>query len=116
MAADTTINPFYLRVETIRTPVVNAKYWGDTVGVNDGTEWTAPDRLTNINDVLAILAYISGQANGPKFQTVNIMGTSTQNPCLNGFVNTVDVFLVVLALGGDPYPFTNDFADCPPCP
>lgn len=116
MAVDSALNPFYLRVETIRTPVVNAKYWGDTVGVNDGTEWTPPDRLTNINDVLAILAYISGQANGPEFQTVNIMGTSTQNPCLNGFVNTVDVFLVVLALGGDPYPFTNDFANCPPCP
>ena len=116
VASDFVVNPFYLGVETIRTPLRNAKWWGDTVGGNNGVEWTPPDRLTNVNDVLALLAFISGQSIRPTFQTANLMGVSTNNACLNEYVNSVDVLLMVLALSGAPYPFTTDFAACPPCP
>jgi len=111
-----TANPFALHVETIRTPVRNAKWWGDTVGRNNGVEWTAPDRLTNVYDVLAVLAFVAGHDVQPTFQTVNLLGNSTDVPCLNEHINTVDVFLAARALAGDPYPFTTDFSNCPSCP
>lgn len=116
VASDSTVNPFYLRVETIRTPVRNAKAWGDLVGKNNGAEWTPPDRLANVFDMMAVLSFVSGSPVRPTFQAANVMGVSTDNPCLNEYVNTVDVYLLVLALSGQPYPFTTDFVACPPCP
>jgi len=105
-----------LTVETILLPSLNSKFWGDVVGINDGTEWTPPNQFTNVQDVVSLLAYIGGLAVKPTFQQVNLQGVSTSDPCLNAFANVADVFSVVRAVAGDVYPFTTNPANCPVCP
>jgi len=105
-----------LEVSTIDTPDLNFKKWGDIVGVNNGVSWTPPNKMSNINDVLAILAFNSGSPIKPTFAQVNLQGISFSDACLNAFVNTADVLAAVKAVAGDPYPFTTDPALCPVCP
>ncbi len=105
-----------LTVSTIPLPALNAKLWGDLVGTNNGLEWTPPNQFTNVNDVLAILAHISGAAIKPTFQQANLQAISSLDPCLNAFVNTADVLAAVKAVAGDPYPFTTNPLNCPACP
>ena len=104
-----------LAVPTILLPSLNNKFWGDVAGVNNGSEWTAPNRFTNVQDVVAVLAYIQGAAIKPTLQRANLEAVSAADPCLNAFVNTADVLIVVQASAGAPYPFTNDPATCPLC-
>jgi len=105
-----------LVVSTIAEPVLNFKKWGDVVGFNNGMEWTPPNRFTNVQDVVAVLANIQGVANRPAFQAVNLEAISSADPCLNDFVNTADVFIIVKAAAGDMYPFTTNPVTCPVCP
>ena len=103
-------------VSTIAEPVLNLKQWGDVAGVNNGSQWTPPNQFTNVNDILAVLAYISNAAVKPEFQRVNLQAVSSNDPCLNAFVNTADVLILVKAVAGDAYPFTTNPANCPVCP
>ncbi len=109
-------NPTPLVVQTIDTPSVNGKLWGDVAGTNNGMEWTVPNQLTNTQDILAVLAYVSNAAVKPTFQVVNLQAISAVDPCLNAFVNTADVLIVVKAAAGDAYPFTTNPGSCPVCP
>lgn len=113
---DLIVNPVPLVVHTIAEPIMNLKKWGDVAGFNNGLEWTPPNLFTNVNDILAVLAYISNAAIKPTFQMVNLQAVSSADPCLNAFVNTADVLMVVKAAAGDAYPFTTDPANCPACP
>ncbi len=92
------------------------KFWGDVVGQFIGTEWTAPNGLANVNDVLALVSRINGSANAATFETCNVQAISSDDPCLNAFINVGDVFAIVRAVGGSAYPFTLDPATCPVCP
>lgn len=92
------------------------KDWGDLVGPFNGTEWPAPDGFANVNDVMAVLAYIRGTGITPDFTVVNVQAQSSNDPCLNDFVNVADLFGIVRAVGGELYPFTTDPTQCPPCP
>ncbi len=92
------------------------KLWGDLVGTNNDLDWTPPNQFTNVNDVLAILAYITNATIKPTFQQANLQAISSTDPCINAFVNTADVLAGVKAVAGDPYPFTTDPASCPVCP
>jgi len=106
-----------LALQTINLPSNNAKFWGDVSGPFNGVEWTPPDQFTNVTDPLAILARISGIAPVlPAFTRVNVQAVSSVDPCLNAFVNTADLFIVVKAVEGIPYPFVADPALCPVCP
>lgn len=105
-----------LTVNTIPVPALNNKLWGDLVGSNGGTEWTPPNQFTNVNDILGVLAYLANQAVKPTFQQANLQAVSSNDPCLNALVNTADVLIVVRAVAGDGYPFTNNPALCPSCP
>jgi len=116
VGSDGTPNPNVLPVETIRLPTLNNKLWGDVAGSNNGSEWTPPNLFTNVNDILAVVAYISNAAIKPTFQMVNVQAVSSADPCLNAFVNTADVFIVVKAAAGDAYPFATNPANCPVCP
>lgn len=93
-----------------------AKDWADVVGMNNGLEWTPPNGLANVNDILAILSYISGNNPSPTFYRANLQVISFNDPCLNWLVNTGDLFATVLAVNGQPYPFVTDPALCPVCP
>ncbi len=105
-----------LAVSTIAEPTMNLKKWGDVVGVNSGTEWTPPNLFTNVNDVLAVLAFITNATIKPTFQQANLEAISSTDPCLNAFVNTADVLILVKAVAGDAYPFMTSPASCPVCP
>jgi len=105
-----------LVANTIAEPILNLKKWGDVTGVNNGSEWTPPNLFTNVNDVLAVLAFISNAAVKPEFQRANLQAVSSADPCLNAFINTADVFILVKAVAGDAYPFTSNPAACPVCP
>lgn len=106
-----------LSVATIALPSNNNKLWGDVTGAFDGLSWPAPDAFSNVHDVLAVLARIGGVA--PilvSFERANVQAISAIDPCLNAFVNTADLFIVVKAVAGDPYPFINNPTLCPACP
>lgn len=110
-----------LAVGTILLPALNSKLWGDAVGSNNGSEWTPPNQLTNVNDVLSLLAYISSAAIRPQFTVANLQAISAADSCLNSLVNTSDVLISVQAISGNAYgpPATAKFIDpalCPVCP
>jgi len=115
-SADGTVFSPPLALSTIPLPALNTKLWGDVAGINDGSQWTAPNQFTNVQDVVALLAYITNAAVKPEFQRANLEAVSAADPCLNNFVNTADVFIVVQAVAGGAYPFTTNPATCPVCP
>lgn len=113
--------PTPLVVQTIPLPSLNSKLWGDAVGSNNGVEWTPPNQFTNVQDVLAILSFITGAAIQPHFTVANLQAISSFDSCLNSFVNTSDVLISVRAIAGDSYgpPSSGKIVDptlCPVCP
>ena len=104
-----------LTVPTIALPTAG-KFWGDVAGINAGLSWTPPNQFTNVQDVVAMLSYISAAVSKPTFEAVNISAVSSSDSCLNAFVNTADVLMVVRAAAGDVYPFLTNPAQCPVCP
>ncbi len=114
-------NPNGLVRHTIDMPTFNSKVWGDTVGVNSGTEWTAPNRFTSVQDVLAILAFINGSAIRPEFTAANLQAVSAPDSCLNAFINVADLLICNQAISGANYgaPATGKITNttsCPVCP
>lgn len=105
-----------LLLNTVPIPALNGKLWGDVAGFNNGIEWTPPNQFANIQDILAILAYISNSAIKPEFHRANLQAISSTDPCLNIFVNTADVLGAVQAVAGSAFPFTLDPSMCPVCP
>ncbi len=103
-----------LIVVTIDRPV--PKFWGDTVGAFDGTNWSPPNGLVNTNDFLAALQLFQGVPGAPHVSVVDVQSVSTQDPCLNGIANIADIFLLIKAFQGEPYPFEMDPENCPVCP
>lgn len=114
--ADGTVFTDPLMVKTTPTPSSNNKLWGDVAGAISFGEWSQPDGFANVQDILAVLAYITSAAVKPTFQQANLQSISSVDPCLNNFVNTADVLILVKAVAGDAYPFTTDPANCPVCP
>lgn len=104
-----------LLVQTIDLPTAG-KFWGDVAGVNAGPTWTPPNQFSNVQDVLAVLSFITNAASKPTFEAVNVSAISSTDSCLNAFVNTADVLQVVRAAAGEAYPFATNPATCPVCP
>lgn len=102
-------------VGTIRKPL--GKSWGDVVGGATLAGWTPPNGITNVSDVQSVLFRIQSTPK-PLFAAANLEAISSTDPCLNPFVNTADVLIVVKAANGEPYPFSTDpFTNiCPVCP
>lgn len=106
---------FPVIVNTVPRPS-GGKDWGDVAGFNDGTQWTPPNGIVNVQDVVVIRNYIAAVPPIPTLQRVNLQAVSMGDSCLNNNVNTADTLAVILALGGQPYPFITDPALCPDCP
>jgi len=115
-------NPTPLVIQTAWTPSLNSKLGGDIVGINNLTEWTAPNQFANVNDALAMLAIIAGNAIHPHFTAANVRGTSAgDGGCLNPNVNSADMQMISLSIAGASYgpPSTSqpvDPAACSVCP
>ncbi len=112
--ADGTMFSPPLQVATVPRP--NPKFWGDTVGTVVDGEWTPPNGVVNVNDFV-IAAHLFNQFPPlPHITVADVQSVSALDPCLNRISNFADVFLLIKAFQGEPYPFTTDPADCPPCP
>jgi|GEM_PF-3121115 len=92
-----------LTLSTIDQPV--PKYWGDVVGTFNVTEWTPPQHVTNIDDAVAAIKTFQEADNAPH---VSITDVEPQEP--NKIVNINDVFTIIRAFQGEPYPYgcSND--------
>jgi hypothetical protein len=113
--------PTGLAIKTAEVASLNTKVWADSVGSFNGVEWTPPNRFTNVQDVLSILARISNAVGAPQFTVVNLQAVSAPDSCLNAFVNTADVLIAVRGVAGDRYgaPDTGKVTNttlCPVCP
>lgn len=112
--ADGTMFSPPLQVATVPRP--DPKFWGDTVGTVIDGEWTPPNGVVNVNDFV-IAAHLFNQFPPlPHITVADVQSVSASDPCLNRISNFADVFLLIKAFQGEPYPFTTDPADCPPCP
>ena len=90
-------SPLFL--QTIDRPG-GGKWWGDTVGSFDGSEWSAPQGSVNIDDAVAAIKKWQ-EAPGAPHDSV----TDVQPQVLNRLTNFNDVLIVIFAFQGDPYPF-----------
>jgi hypothetical protein len=97
-------------VGTIRLP--QGKQWGDMVGNFDGILWSEPNGLVGVDDVLAMIKYITLKP-APHITVVNLVGEVP-----NFLVNASDLLTALQAFGSDSYPpvaFTTQGppTDCP---
>ncbi|MCH8147834.1 MAG: hypothetical protein IH987_07550 [Planctomycetes bacterium] len=102
-------------LKTADQPIGN-KWWGDLAGDFNGTIWTAPQGVTNFNDVIAIQVSFQGLLNAPGLPRVDV---APQEP--NRIANVDDVLFVIFAFKGEPYPFGCPGDPChdkliSPCP
>ena len=110
-----------LVVGTIPLPAMNSKKWGDVSGQFTGS-WPPPDRFTNVNDLVAMQAYINNTPTRPHITVVNIAASSAGSGCVPPQVNVGDVQSMVFAIatksyGPPDFPLRPiDPALCPPCP
>ena len=103
-----------LLIATIAQPA--PKFWGDTVGGFVAGAWEAPNGVVNANDFVAALQGFQVLASAPHVSVTDVQRGSASDPCLNRSTNFADVFLLIKAFQGEPYPFTTDPAMCPVCP
>ena len=87
-----------------------ANWWGDTVGFFNGTEWSPPNGTTNIDDAVAGIKTFQGgpfvpPGPVPPGNMAHLSVPDVEPGNINMVVNIADVFLVVLAFQGNPYPF-----------
>ncbi|MCH8150558.1 MAG: thrombospondin type 3 repeat-containing protein [Planctomycetes bacterium] len=116
VAGEKESDPF--AVATILKP--GGKWWCDTVGIFNGTEWTPAQGVTNIDDaVAAIETWQGGQVVPPgpiPPGTVAHLSVPDIEPGnVNTVVNFADVQRILLAFEGEMYPFGPADADgnCP---
>jgi len=102
-------------LKTADQPIDN-KWWGDVGGDFNGAFWTAPQGVTNFNDVIAIQVRFQGLLNAPGLPRVDV---APQEP--NRIANIDDVLFLIFAFKGAPYPFGCPGDPChdklvSPCP
>ena len=85
-----------LYVGTIGKP--QSKFWGDTVGNFNGVDWTAPNFLVNVDDVVAWVKYVTLKP-APHITVVDLDGEAP-----NFVINATDLQFVLQGFGGKPYP------------
>ncbi len=94
-----------LAVPTSLQPA-GGKFWGDAVNDFNGVEWTPPNGFTNINDVvMAIMTWQGGPVVAPVGTVAHLSVADVEPGDINLVVNFNDVFAIVIAFTGAPYPF-----------
>ena len=96
-----------LNVSTALQPG-GGKFWGDTVGSFNGTEWTLAQGTTNIDDVMVAINTIQGGqvvAPTPGSTIAHLSVADVEPGNINTVVNFADVLILIKAFQGDVYPF-----------
>ena len=83
------------------------KWWADVVGAKTGQEWTSPDGIVNMDDIMAAVQGFKQLPSAPPLTWVDI---SPELP--DEVLNFADIQQIVLAFKSGPYPF-SDPNDCP---
>ena len=84
------------------TPKPQGKFWGDLVGSFDGTTWSPPDNLVGVNDVLAMIKFLTLRP-APHVTVVELLSSSGPT-YVNFDVSASELQIVILAFGGLAYP------------
>ena len=93
------------RFETIRRPAT--KCWADCVGAWDGSQWSPPNGVVNMDDVMAAVFCFKQVENRPRRTWMEV-----DDEGVNMVVNFADIQMIVQGFKGQPYPF-SDPAECP---
>ena len=90
-------------VQTQAKPGV--KWWGDCVGAFNGTEWSAPQGVVNIDDAVACIKswQFPGQPAAPHVSRVDVH-PNLPGEQINKLVGFNDVFQIVQGFRGEEYP------------
>ena len=94
-----------MEVGTIVAPA--EKLWADVAGTFDGTGWTGPNGVVNMDDIMAAVHKFRRLANAPPMSWVDVDGELP-----NMVINLTDIMRIVQGFKGEPYPF-SDPASCP---
>ena len=92
-------------IGTIQRP--DLKCWADCVGEWDGAQWTPPNQVVNMDDVMAAVFYFKQVANKPHRIWVEV-----DDEAVNMVLNFTDIQRIVQGFKGETYPFRNPAA-CP---
>lgn len=88
-----------LVVSTIAKP--EGKFWADVVGSFDGSVWSAPNTLVNVDDVSAVLKFLSLKP-APHITVLDLAGSA---PTFTNFIiNASDLGLILQGFTGKEYP------------
>jgi len=105
------VNDASLYTDPVFIPTVPAplpKFWADIVGPAVGDEWSPPNGTVNIDDAFAAILGFA-QSGGP----IPPKGWADLEPEVpNQLININDIYVILLAFQGEPYPFS----DPTPCP
>ena len=93
------VRPSATRIDTIARP--EGKFWGDVVGGYDGSEWTAPNGLVNVDDVVAFINYKTGKP-APHLTAIELAGGPPS--FVNFYLNVTDLGMILLGFRAAPYP------------
>ena len=94
-----------LLVSTIARPA--PKYWGDVAGSLVEGEWTPPNGVVNMDDVVAAVQRFQQLAAAPPLTWVDV-----DEEVPNAVLNFTDIMRIVQGFKGEEYPF-SDPAVCP---
>jgi len=84
------------------------KWHGDVVGFFDGSEWTAPQGIINIDDtVAAIKTFQDPNAFNATHVSVTDVHPNQNGTQINRVVNIDDVYVLILGFKGQEYPGTE---------
>ena len=107
-----------LIMATIEKP--QGKFWADVVGSFNGAIWSAPNGLVGVDDVLAVIKFLSLKP-APHVTVLDLVGGPPT--FLNFDVNATDLQMVLVAFGGKTwppvaltgigYPADGDVTQCP---
>ena len=92
---------------TIEKP--QGKFWGDIVGGFDGTSWSGPNGLVNVDDVSAWVKYVTLRP-APHVTVVDLAGPA-ETHFVNFVINATDLSLILQAFRAQPYPPPPFIAD-----
>ena len=100
-------NSFCLAATVSTTPKPESKHWGDVVGEFTGTEWTGPNGVATMDDIMATVQKFQQPESAPHLTWVDV-----EPEVPNLVLNFTDIFQIVQGFKAAPYPF-SDPAECP---
>ena len=88
-----------LRIDTTARP--EGKFWADCVGQYTGTEWTGPNGLVNVDDVVAFINLKTFKP-APHITALELAGGAPT--FVNYIVNVTDLGMILQGFRGVPFP------------